>query len=164
MLGKNPPQKPIGVYIGSMLIIIGFGIVPFLPTFKMFGDTWGSSFGALPFNGILDFFYGADSDPSLILVFVTLFLRLFTLASALWTLFTSHNEARHALLGFTSLNYLSWAFMIVSIIASKETQNVEFLELVLIMIKPTIIIGIIWWYFTKTDVVNYYREVALISK
>ena len=69
MLGKNPPQKPIGVYIGSMLIIIGFGIVPFLPTLKVLGDTWGSSFGALPFNGRLDVFYRADSDPSLILVF-----------------------------------------------------------------------------------------------
>ena len=161
MLGKNKPQKPIGVYIGSMLIILSYGIMPFAPTFKLSArETWILAYGALPFNGSLELLRDSNGETPLLIVSITLFLCIFTAASAMWMLFSAHSEARYAVLAFTSLDYLWWAFLSVMAITSKDTLPGTKFELSLSLVFPTGIIGIIWWYFTKKDVVAYYKNVS----
>jgi len=80
-------QKPIVVYVLTILIVVGYGIIPFLTAFPVLGRRF--IFGALPFNGSITMLYGPDGDASFLLVFISLFLCVFSVVAAIEAFFGS---------------------------------------------------------------------------
>lgn len=130
-------QKPIGIYVLTILIFIRLGVFQ-----------------------LLNYWYeiqNSDDNLPFTIVFVSLFLTIFTAASAVWA-FVGDNSGRIALLIFVSLNVLWWIFLILMAIAFSESQRLEWLRLIPSLIQPIFCLIITWWYFTKEHVVAYYKQ------
>jgi len=150
-------EKPYGVYVWPILILVAYTLLPFLGPYPS-GEKWiFVSLGALPFNGSLAIFEGPDGETSFILVFISVLLRIMTGAAAVWA-FVGHNEGRISLLAFLTLNYVWWMSLTIIIISSLVDTGPGIISVILELVRPTIWIAILWWYFSKKDVVAYYKQ------
>src|SRR5262245_15078241 len=94
-------QKPIGIYVLTILLVIGAGIFPLLVALNAIDN--------------------AEGEVSFTMVFVTFFLSAFSIFSAIWA-FVGHNEGRLAVLIFVSLNFLWWTFLSLLNVANSESE------------------------------------------
>ncbi len=150
-------SKPVSLYVAVILIVFGYGIIPFLPSIPVPGIGVLFAIAALPFNGSIEALRGNDSEAPFVLVFVTLFLCVFTVATAIWA-FTGHKEGRIALLAFVSVNTLWWTFLILLAVAADSDDVPRTLKLLGTLIRPAVWIACIWVYFTNKDIVAYYTQ------
>jgi len=131
-------QKPISLYVITILLVLSSGILPFFGALLMISNAEVS----VPFT----------------LVFVSLLLPVFSAASAVFA-FTGHNEGRIAVLACVSLNFLWWLFLAITRVAnSGQAQAINGAFLVLQWIRPVIFFALFWWYFTKSDIVAYFKQ------
>lgn len=129
-------RKPEGVFIISLLLFLNFGVLQFL-----------NDFSAMRANG--------GETPILIAVLLISF-DVFSAASAIWA-FLGDNSGRIALLIFVSLSMLWSVFvLIISVSYGKFDEN-EFTFL-FSLLKPLFLFGLCWWYFTRNDVIAYYKQ------
>jgi len=135
-------QRPIGVYVMTILLVFGAGILPLLHVAVLIQEARQQS----------------DIEISFTLVFVSIFLPVFSLASAIWA-FVGHNEGRIAVLIFVSLNFLWWMFLALINIANSDEEILNGVLFLIGFIRPVVMFGLFWWYFTKKDVVAYYKQV-----
>jgi hypothetical protein len=153
-------QRPIVIPVLTILIVICYGIVPFLTAFPVLGRRF--VMGALPFNGSVTMLYNDQGEAPIVLVFVSLFLCVFTLASAVWASF-GPNESRIATLAFVTTNFLWWNFLVVNVIAKIEAEDPFLFELIESLMVPPFLLGCIWWNFTRPEVVAYYKQQSELS-
>jgi hypothetical protein len=131
-------QKPISLYVATILLVIFAGILPFAGIF------WKISV--------------AEVDVPFTLVFISLLLPAFSAGSAIFA-FTGHNEGRIAVLICVSLNFLWWVFWgILNVANSGDAQAFNAGFLILGLVRPLIFFGLFWWYFTKKDIVAYFNQ------
>lgn len=131
-------DKPIGLYI---LTVLDFLIL-----------------GVLPFFGNIMLIRGSEEDFPFIIVFIWLFLPVFTAASAVWA-WTGDNNGSIALLIFVSLNMLWGAFNYVNFIAyDSEGQAKGFGYATNVLLRTVFWVGINWWYLNRKDVIAYFRQ------
>lgn len=134
-------QRPIGVYITTILLVLGAGILPLLSVAVAIQEAHKVS----------------ETDLSFIVVFISIFLPVFSIVTAIWA-FTGFNKGRIAVLVFVSLNFLWFVFLgIMNVVNSgEEVRNgvVFFVGL----IRPSVFFALFWWYFTKKDVLAYYHQ------
>src|SRR5215213_9616410 len=108
-------DRPIGVYISTILIVIGYGLFPLLVAFNNIRE----SESRLPFT----------------IVFISFLLPSFSIAAAIWA-FAGDNEARVATLAIVSLNFLWWTFLAITSVAYSENEGFDAALLLLRMIRP----------------------------
>ena len=140
---KRRIQKPIGVYVICIAIFIVHGVLQlltYLLNFQLLD-------GGLPF----------------IVVFISLFFCAFTAFSAVWASI-GDNSARIALLAFDSLGVLWWLFLVIVMVANSESNNFAVLSYIFTLVRPLIVLGLCWWYFTKKEVVEYYKQESEVNK
>ena len=131
-------QKPIGIYVMTILIFIGLGI------FQLLGY-WTN-------------IQKANGETPFPIVFISLFVCVFSAAGAVWA-FYGDNLARICLLIFVSLNVLWLSFLIVLTISyPPEDDKMHGVGFILLLFRPMFWLVLTWWYFTKADVVAYYRQ------
>lgn len=138
---ENEPQrriqKPIGIYVMAIAVFLVHGCLQFFTywwNFQLFD-------GTLPFA----------------VVFVSLFLCVFTAFSAVWAAI-GDNTARIALLIFDSLGVLWWLFLVIVMIANIDSHNFAALGFIVTLVRPLFFLGLCWWYFTKKEVVAFYKQ------
>jgi len=151
--GNRRVQKPVVIYVLTILIVIGYGAIPFLTALPVLGRRF--IFEALPFNGSITMLYGPDGDASFLLVFVSLFLCVFSVASTIWA-FYGFTAGRIAALAIITANFLWWTFLVIIAIAEAGTKNRFLVDLLGSLILPPVWLGVIWWQFTRPEVVAYY--------
>ena len=134
---KKRIQKPVGIYVLSIAVIIVLGI------FQLF-RYW------IEFQSIKE-------ELPIMMVFIPLFLCVFTIASAVWLTF-GDNWSRIALLLFVTLNFLWWLYLVIVAISYGESKNLEFLGALTTLIRPAVVLGFCWWYLTSEEVVEYYKQ------
>ncbi len=122
---KKRVQKPVGIYVLSIAVIIVLGL------FQLF-RYW------IEFQAIKE-------DLPFTMVFVPLFLCIFTIASAVW-LAVGDNWSRITLLMFVSLNFLWWLYLVIVAISYGESKNFEFLYALTTLIRPALVLIFCWWY------------------
>lgn len=130
-------QKPVGIYVFAIAVFIILGVLQFIRYFIEFQN--------------------ANEDLPFTMVFIPLFLCVFTAASAIWVSF-GDNLSRIILLVFVSLNVLWWAFLVIMAVAYDDSKNLAFLRFLPTLIRPLFIFVCCWWYFTKKEVVAYYKQ------
>jgi hypothetical protein len=130
-------DRPIGIYVVTILVIIGYGIFPLISTYAAIS----ASEEKVPFT----------------LVFISFLLPTFSIGAAIWA-FAGDNEGRIALLATVSLNFLWWLFLSIGDVARSETEALNAAFLAIGMIRPVTFFVVFWWYLTKKDVVAYYRR------
>ena len=131
-------DKPFGVYVCSILILIRFGIINTLNYFLAFRN--------------------ADGDVYLPVVVISLAISIFTGGAAIWAL-TGQNEGRIALLLLLPLNVLWLLLLAAPGLLNEETADDK--EAVRIIINQTILslfVIAIEWYFMSKKVVAYYKQ------
>ena len=135
---KKRLDKPLGVYILTLLIFIKFGVIDFLNYFFEIRSLGGQV--PLPF------------------VVISFGLCIFTAGAAFWVL-TGQNEGRIAILILLPLNVLWVVLLAAQGLLDDETANDRIA--VLIIIRQTIlslfVIGI-EWYFMSKKLVAYYKQ------
>jgi hypothetical protein len=127
---KRKIQKPIGVYVGTAIIFIKFGILNFVGYFIAFKNS--------------------EVEVFLPVVIISLALCLFTAGAAVWAFF-GENEGRIALLILLPLNILWVILFAITALTNNETVDDE--QAVFTIIQQAIIalfvIGL-EWYFMST--------------
>lgn len=130
-------DRPIGIYVVTILVIISNGIFPLLMT--------------------LDAIRSNEGKVSFTIVFISLMLPTFSIAAAIWA-FMGDNEGRISLLALVSLNFLWWVFLSVLSVANSENEALDGALFLVQMIRPVVFFALFWWYLTKKDVVAYYKR------
>lgn len=131
-------QKPIGIYVMTILIFLGLG--------------------ALQLLGYLTTIANANGEAPFPIVFVSVFVCMFSGAAAVWA-FYGDNLARICLLVFVTGNVMWLAFLIILAISyPTENDKMHGLGLIPVLVRPAFWLCLTWWYFTKADVVAYYRQ------
>jgi Kef-type K+ transport system membrane component KefB len=135
---KKRIQKPIGVYVWTVLILLKFGILNFIGYFLSFRN--------------------ADGDVYLPFVIISLALCVFTAGAAIWA-FTGQNEGRIALLILVPLNIVWILIFAVSALLNNEVEDDKSAVLAIIqqVILTLFVIGM-EWYFMSEKVVEYYKQ------
>lgn len=133
---KKRIQKPVGIYVVAIAVIIVLGLLQLLRYWSEFRVA-----EELPF----------------MMAFVPLFLCLFTIASAIW-LCVGDNSARITFLAFVSLNFLWWLYLVVNAISFSESEKLNSGALILTLIRPTLATGFAWWYLNTKTVVEYFKQ------
>lgn len=133
----NRVDKPIGLYVLTILVILGYGIVPL--GFAYYNVR--SSEGGIPFT----------------IVFISFLLPTFSIGAAVWA-FVGDNEGRISLLAIGSLNFLWWVFLSVMDVANSGAEGFYGALFFMQMIRPIVFFVLFWWYLTKKDVVAYYKR------
>ncbi len=136
---KKRIQKPVGIYVVSIAVIIILGL------FQLF-RYW------IEFQNIKE-------DLPFMMVFIPLFLCIFTIASAVWAT-VGDNWSRIALLIFVTLNFLWWLYLVILAISYNDSKNLEFLKPLPTLIRPGLVLGFCWWYLTSKEVVQYYKQIT----
>lgn len=132
----NRIRKPEGVYILCLLIFLNFGFYQFIQDFNaMQAD---------------------DKETPLLIAVILISLDVFCAVTAIWT-FLGDNLGRIFLLTFVTLNML-WSVFILILIISYDNFDRDKVNFLLSLIKPLIIFGICWWYFTTGKVTEYYKQ------
>ena len=150
-------DKPIRLYVLMIFIVFAYGLMPFVSV--VFLDTRTAlliGLRTLPFNGSILFLYGADGETNTFLVFVSLFLCLFSAASAIWA-FYGDRLGRAATLLFVTGDVLWWSGLVTHAILTSENPSPDKLSWIFQLIVPPIWLGFIWWNFTRLDLNAYYR-------
>jgi hypothetical protein len=135
---KKPIQKPIGVYVCTILIFIRFGLFQFINYFSAIRE--------------------ANGEVLLPIVVVSLGLCVFTAASSIWA-FIGDNAGRISLMIFVALNLL-WAFFLASLALSDvDIKNDEGAVLYIInLVFTSFFIIAFFVYFMSKKVVEYYKQ------
>lgn len=135
---KKPIQKPIGVYVWTVIIILKFGLLNFIGYFVAFRNTNGEI--ALP------------------IVLITFTLCFFTIGAAIWA-FTGDNVGRIALMILVPLNILWIVLFDVSALLDnvKENDEIAVFSIIQQVIISLFVIGF-EWYFMSKNVVEYYKQ------
>lgn len=136
---KKRLQKPVGIYVLSIAVIMVLGI------FQLF-RYWIE-------------FQNVKEDLPFVMAFIPLFLCVFTIASAVWATI-GDNWSRITLLIFVSLNFLWWLYLVIMAISYNESKNLNFLPLLITLIRPATVLGFSWWYLTTKEAVTYYKSVS----
>lgn len=136
---KRRVQKPVGIYVLAIAVIIVLGLFQLFKYWIEFQEVKEG----LPF----------------MMVFVPLFLCIFTIASAIW-LTVGDNWARITLLIFVSLNFLWWLYLVIMAISYNESKNFNFLFPLTTLIRPALVLGFTWWYLTSKEVFEYYKSIT----
>lgn len=148
-------DRPLRLYVLTIFVVVAYGVLPFVSTmpfgrgFLMHRGLW-----VLPFNGSIVFLYGPDGEASLLLVTVSLFLCVFSAASA-FLAFYGINTARIATLVLLTLNVLWWTFLIVTAIYEGGLPAELVMRMVIEPIPPLGWLLFIWWNYTRPDVMAY---------
>lgn len=139
-LSRKRIQKPIGIYVLSIAVIIVLGL---LQLFRYWIE-----------------FQEIKEDLPFTMVFIPLFLCVFTIASAFWAM-VGDNWSRIALLIFVTLNFLWWLYLVIIASSYSESKNIQiFLNGLITLIRPAIVLIICWTYLTSKEVVEYYKQVS----
>ena len=125
-----------------LLLFLNFGLYQFFNDFSAMRQT--------------------EVETPLIIAILLISMDVFSAASAIWTFF-GDNSARICLLIFVTLNMLWSVFiLILSISYAKPNANGYYDSNVFIfglsLIKPIILFGLCWWYFTQKNVIAYYKQ------
>jgi len=150
-------QKPIGITVWVIFIVIGYGLFPFFGVIPFAREFWYWSLGVLPFNGSIYILYGPNGEVSFVLILVSLLLCVFSAASAIWAN-TGQNEGRFSMLTILTLNVSWWIFLVALALLNQEKPGENTFKMIFEIVKPPVYLVFIWWYFTKADVVAYYRQ------
>jgi len=97
----------------------------------------------------------ANETPLLIAILLIGF-DVFSAAAAIWAFF-GDNAGRLSLLTFMSLNMLWSIFVLIMNISYGRFDKDQFIFL-FSLIKPLIIFGISCWYFTRQEIMAYYKQ------
>jgi hypothetical protein len=133
---KRKIRKPEGVFILCLTIFLNFGVYQFLNDFSAMRQ--------------------AESETPLPIAILLISFDVFSAASAIWAFF-GDNTGRIALLTFMSLNML-WSIFILIIGVSYGNFDMNKFAFLFSLIKPLILFGISWWYFTRKDIMAYYHQ------
>lgn len=150
-------DKPIRLYVLAIFIVVAYGILPFISVF--FVDASMAlliGFRNLPLNGSILFLYDSDGEANFALLFVSLFLCVFSAASAIWA-FYGDSAGRIATLVFVTLDVLWWTGIVVYAMVNAENSGSDKLGWATQLLIPPIWLGFIWFNFTRTDLSAYYR-------
>jgi hypothetical protein len=150
-------SRPVSLIVATILVVYGYGIPPFLPSINVPRVWVLFAVAALPFSGSIDALRGENGDVPFLFVFITLFLCVFTMASVFWA-YVGHNEGRIVFLGFVTLNFLWWTFLVITAMGVNDDGVEQQVTLGLSLVRPVIWIVCLWIYFTKSDVVAYYKQ------
>ena len=132
-------EKPIGLYILTIVDFIGFG---FLQALKTVQDARRS-----------------EEDISFIFIFITLFLCLFTAAAAVWA-FLGDNAGRYALLALITLNIL-WVYGNLLIFTIENgVESKSGIEYLIAAGKGIWGFGVHFWYLMSDEVTAYFNQPA----
>lgn len=135
---KRKVQKPIGIYVLSIAVIIVLGL---LQLFRYWIE-----------------FQEIKEDLPFTMVFIPLFLCVFTIASAVWAT-VGDNLSRITLLIFVTLNFLWWLYLVIIASSYSESNNIQiFVNGLITLIRPTIVLMFCWWYLNSKEVVDYYKQ------
>ncbi len=139
---KKRIRKPEGVYIMSLLLFLNFGLYQFFYDLSAMRQT--------------------ENETPLIIAALLISLDVFSAATAIWAFF-GDNLARILLLTFVSVNMLWSVFVLITLIANaKQNSNGFYDENIfffgLSLLKPLFVFGLCWWYFTRKDVLAYYKQ------
>lgn len=118
---------------------------------------------ALPFNGSIYLLYDDQGEPMTLFIVISLLLSLFTVGASIWSAI-GDNEGRIAFLAFVSLNVCWWTFIVVLSLSGLERGDPATIGLVLSLIFPFVWLGSIWLYFTRPNVVKYYKRDQMIDQ
>jgi hypothetical protein len=140
-LEKRRIQKPIGIYVFCLAIILAHSILQFLYYFW----AYQLSDGNLPF---------AET-------FISLFLIVFTSFSAVWAMY-GDDWSRIALLSIDTFNIGWFVYMVLTIASNSSETNADFFDRVIFFLRPMmfsipIFFGA-WWFFLTKDVVDFYKQ------
>lgn len=155
-MAKNV-DKPIRLYVLMVFIVVAYGLMPFVSVVFLDSRTaFLIGFRTLPFNGSILFLYDANGDASPVLIFVSLFLCLFSAASAIWA-FYGDWLGRIATLLFVTGDVLWWSCLVIYAIFDDANSSSDKIGWISQLIFPPMWLGFIWWNFTRPDVNAYYR-------
>ncbi len=129
-------RKPEGVFVMALLLFLNFGVHQFLSDFSAMRQS-------------------ATETPVLIAI-ILISLDVFSAASAVWA-FLGDNLGRIALLIFISLNMLWSIFVLIISVSYGKFDGSAFIFL-FSLLKPLFLFGLSWWYFTRKDVIAYYKQ------
>jgi hypothetical protein len=156
-------DKPIRLHVLAIFIIVAYGIMPFVATLPSTNGYFLFGLRNLPLNGSIMFLYGPENEAPFILVLVSLFLCVFSAASAVWA-FVGDREGRTATLIFVSLNVLWWTALVLMAIFEKNLPAELIFQLVFQIIPPFGWLAFIWWNFTRADISQYYEYQASLQQ
>lgn len=144
--------------------MIAYGVMPFISVLFIDSRT-ALLFGVwnLPFNGSIAFLYGPDGEASFILVFISLFLCIFTVGGTIWA-FTGDRAGRAAALTFLTADVLWWCGLTVVAITMADVRPSDKIGWILELLAPSIWLGVIWWNFTRPDLNAYYEFKSTVSE
>ncbi len=149
-------QKPIRLYVLTIFIVIAYGVMPFISVLPFAREVWLFGLWNLPLNGSIYFLYGPDGAAPFFLILVSLFLCVFSAASAVWA-FYGDLSGKWATLVLITLNVLWWTGLVLTVLVNMDPRDPGFLRLIFEPIPPLGWLGFIWWNFTRPDVNEYYR-------
>lgn len=103
-----------------------------------------------------------EIETPIIIAALVIGLDVFCAASAAWAFF-GDNAGRVALLVFVSLNLLWSIFVLISLISNAEPKANGYYEASififgLTLLKPLFLFALCWWYFTKKEIIAYYKQ------
>ena len=156
-------QKPIRLYVLTIFIVLGYGIMPFISTMPFARGFLLLGIWNLPLNGSIYVLYGAEGETSLPVVIISLALCVFTAASAIWA-FYGDKEGRMAALVFVTLDVVWWTILVVLVIASNQLRIADTLVLMIEPIPPILWLTFIWWNFTRPDMNAYYAYQSSLQR
>jgi hypothetical protein len=136
---KRRVQKPVGIYVVSIAVIIVLGV---FQLFRYFIE-----------------FQGSDGDIPFVMAFIPLFLCGFTIGAAVWAAY-GDNYSRIALLIFVSLNFLWWLYLVITAISYNDGQHVDIAGAIITLIRPAFVTIFCWVYLNKKEVTDYYRSIT----
>ncbi|HVE58506.1 MAG TPA: hypothetical protein VNB22_16860 [Pyrinomonadaceae bacterium] len=135
-------EKPIGLYVLTFADFIGFGVLQF---FKTIQDAQSSK-----------------EETSFVIIFITLFLCVFTAASAVWA-FVGDNTGRYALLTFITLNIL-WIYgNLLIFILDEGIASKSGADYLIAAGKGIWGFGANFWYLMNDEVVAYFNQQSNIK-
>jgi MFS family permease len=139
---KKRIRKPEGVFVLCLLTFLNFGVYQFYIDFSAMRQT--------------------ENETPLLIAILLISFDVFSAASAIWAFF-GDNYGRISLLIFVSLNMLWSIFVLIMTIAYATPKangyydgNIFFFAFSLL--KPLFLFGLCWWYFTRKDVIAYYKQ------
>jgi hypothetical protein len=150
-------DKPIRLYVLAIFIVVAYGLMPFVSVvFVSSREMWLAGLWNLPFNGSILVLYDESGNANIVLVFISLFLCIFSAASAIWA-FYGDAAARLATLVFVTLDVAWWMGIVLFAVVFGEAEVTARMRWAAELIVPPLWLGFIWWNFTRPDVSAYYR-------
>ncbi len=139
---RNKIRKPEGVFILCLLMFLNFGVYQFYYDFLAMRQT--------------------ENETPLLIAVLLISFDVFSAASAIWAFF-GDNYGRISLLFFVSLNMLWSIFVLIMTIAYAIPKENGYYDSNIFLfgfslLKPLFLFGLCWWYFTRKDIIAYYKQ------